>query len=388
MYALEGDYEALTPTHRYLPRAIAALSATAVLPILFGCQGHRIVARLNGEAINDDQYLDRIERVVPAEFEQMSQAHPELPIDAGAVALVTALREKAVDVVAKNKNVVPMPDTVDSIYRYDLLLDAGIEALILKHSVAPEEIKKNIRLSLEALGIGTDGAKVDAKELDDAFKSAKTSPVPTDKLDIPERYGLKLLGVKNTVEGQLVLGRLKATGDFKTEALQESDKAPFDGTERIFPADQIQRQLPVLYDALKPLTPGQFAPSPVTLTAQTPTGPQTFYAVVQLTRKMPSRVVTLNEVSAELTQRLLKRKFPQWQQHFVQSLNDFLVAKDTVVEVDIERYKTLVPAFLQTPAQLPSQQGGQVTTPGGMPSGSGAPPAAGSATSSPSTGKP
>jgi hypothetical protein len=380
LFLLKGEYDALTPTYRNLARPIAALCATLILPVLYGCQGHRIVARLNGEAVNDDQYLDRLERVVPQEFEQLAQANTtNMPLDAGAIAMVTTLREKALEIVAKNKNAVPTSEAVDQIYHYDLLLDPSIDAALKMNTLTPDDIKKNIRIAIEAVGIGTDGAKVDPKELDDAFKAAKTSPLPADKLDIPERYGLKLLGVKNLDDGQVVLGRLKATGDFKTEAQQEGVKAPFDGSEHVFAATQIQAQLPVLYDALKTLKPGQFAPAPLTLSGSGPNGQQTFYAVVQKTKEIPAHEVTLPEVSAELTQRVLKKKFPQWQQHFVQSLNDFLRDKNTIIEVDIDRYKALVPAFLKTAPEATSSQSGMTGAQGGVPMSSGAGMPSGSA---------
>jgi hypothetical protein len=167
---------------------MTVLCATLLLPLLTGCQGHRIIARINGDAITDEQYLARVERVVPQEFQQLAQGNiAQINLDAGAVALVTTLREKAIDILAKNKNVVPSSDTIDQIYKYDMLADPNLPAAIKNNTITEDELKKSIRLSSELLGIGTDGAKVDPKEVEDEFKNVKSSTNPADQLDIPAR---------------------------------------------------------------------------------------------------------------------------------------------------------------------------------------------------------
>jgi hypothetical protein len=344
LYLFKGDYDALTSIHRNLARPITAVCASLLLPILCGCQGHKIIARINGESINDDQYLSRLERVVPQEFDPLVKTNRAgLNIDAGAVALVSILREKAVDLLAKQKNVVPTSETVESIFNYQRQADPNIAAMMKTTPGLEEDIRRNIRIQSEALGIGTDGAQVDAKELNDAFNAQKNSPTASDRLDIPERIGLRVLRVKDADDGLLTLNRLKASGDFAAEAAREGDGPPVDGSERIFPTSEIQKQLPSLYEALKSVKPGTFAPAPLPII----NGATSFLAVVEVTHKEPTHIVTLDEVRSVLTQRLLQKKFPQWQLHFIQTLNDFL-RKDATIEIDIDRYKPLIQAFFKT----------------------------------------
>jgi hypothetical protein len=376
------------PAHRHLfhrkqVRPIIAIGAFLLLPALYGCQGHKIVARINGDTITDEQYSNRLERVVPQEFQPMMQTAPGMSIDAGAVALVTAIRERSVDILAKQKNAMASNETVDALFKYQELANPNLANLIKNGTVQEEEVKHNLRIQTEAVGIGTDGAQVDAKELTDAFNLAKNSPNPVDKLDISEKYGMRLLRVKDETDGLLVLGRLKASGDWSEEARKEGDQKQLDGTDQTFPVPDLQR-LPALYDVIKTLSPGQFAPAPITLTVPQQSGTQSFTVVAQLTKKIPAHQVTLDEVRAELTARLLQKKFPQWQQHFVQTLNDFLRSKDTNIEIDIERYRPLVTAFFKTPPEPMVAPGGVSAGPGGA----SAPPAGASMDAQSPTGTP
>jgi len=382
----------LTPIHRNPARPATIICACLLLPVLFGCQGHKIMARINGESINDDQYQNRLERVSMQDFQPMMQSAAGIPIDAGSVALVNLIRERAVDLLAKQKNAVPSADTVESLLNYQKLAIPNLANLLKTGAVSEDDLKRNLRVQAEAVGIGTDGAQVDAKELNDAFNAAQNSANPAEKLDIPEKYGMRLLRVKDADDGLLVLGRLRASGRFEDEARQEGDRGQLDGTEQVFPVTDIQSKLPALYDAMKTLSPGQFAPAPITLTIPQSTTPQSLVVVAQMTKKIPAHKVTLDEVRPELTSRILQKKFGQWQMHFVQTLNDFLRSKDTIIEIDIDRYKPLIPAFLKTPNEAvvaPSGAAPGASAPPGSaaPGMTSPPPSAGSGAMAPPSGK-
>jgi hypothetical protein len=376
------------PAHRRVARSLTTLCAALLLPALSGCQGHKIVARINGEAITDEQYTNRLERITPTELDAMAQSAAGINIDAGGAALVNVIRDHAIDILAKQKNVTPSQESLDAMYNYQKLANPNLASLIKSGAVQEEDLKRNLRLQAEAIGIGTDGAHVDAKEFEAAYNAAKNATDAAKKIDIPEKYGMRLLKVKDMDDGQMALNRLKASGDFAAEAAREGDRPQLDGSEQVFPVADVQLRIPTLYDALKNLSAGQFVPAPLTLSVPQASGPATLTVVVQLTRKYPAHAVTLDEARPVLTTRLLADKFPQWQQHFAQSLAEFL--RNANIEIDIDRYRPLITAFFKTPPQ-PTAGGAVSGGPEGA-AGSGAPATGGAAgagaTAPPTGGKP
>jgi hypothetical protein len=318
---------------------------------------------MNGELIDQDQYVDRMQRVTKAVFDQTlqiagRQSDPQL--DAGAVALISILREMAIDQLAKQKGVVPSDDSITSIMNYQRAADPTLDKAIKKDPSMEDLQKRSLRLQEEVFAIGTDGAQVDNNELKTEFEADRAL------LDVQAKVGLRVLGVKDESEGLTLLGQLKATGDFRAAERQEQSPPPFDGTERFFPVDSLQKSALPLYDAVKSLNPGQFAPAPVTLTLPTQSGQsQSLIVLVQLTDRLPAKKVTLEQVRPIISQRVLQKSHPQMNQHVLEQLNEYLQNQAKTLEIYSDRYKGVVMAYLFAPPQ-----------PMMAPAGAGAPPGA------------
>lgn len=364
------------------------LIATVALPLFYGCQsGQGIVARLNGAAVNDTLYRDRLERVNINNFNQTLTlaGHPYVPgqptdpnMDAGAVALIQILRENAIDQLAKEANAIPSPGTVDQFFNYQKLQNPKLDK-----QVVPTDFKHSIAVQLEVLGVGTDGAKVDAKEVQDEFNRAKS------QLDIPERWGLRLLRVPNETDGLETLNRLKATSgtNFPEEAAKSQAPPPFNGQERFADVKEIQSKEKNLYDALQHVKPGQFASAPINIALNAPAGTPPLYVVAQLTQRFPATPVTLEMVQGAITMSLLQRKFPEYEVHFFQRLTEFFQKHSADLEIYDKRRENLVKTYLMQPPALRSAPTGAAGTPqgapqGAPPTGNGGPPLGGGPASS------
>ncbi len=369
--------------HRLTGGVLIALFA------LTGCQGHKVVARVQGEAINEEDFNLRVRHISQVDFARLQPpGSAPAKLDAGGVAIVTMIQDKLLEKLATDKKVLPSDAEITSTLQY--IRDKNIQNIQQKlkaGTITLEEYKRAFRTQMIQVGLGTNGDRVEDKDLQDLFKAR------TADLAIPEMWTIRFVPANSETTAIELLGRLKASGDFKGEA-RKIQAPPGTGEDIVVSADA---QLPPsLKDALKDLKDGQFANAPVAIPAQ-PAQPgqppqQTGYLVVQLVRKAPARAATFDEVKLLLRQQKLSETHPQWQQHATEVVNDYNRAAN--IEVSLEEYKPIVATFVTPPpAPKTDTQPMPSIAPGGPPPGgntapppSSAPPAGSTTAPAPSTG--
>lgn len=372
--------------HRLLTAA-GVLIALVALP---GCQGHKVVARVQGEAINEEDYNLRLRHVSQIDFGRLQPPNsPPVKLDAGGVALVIMIQDRLLEKLATEKKVLPSDAEIASTLQY--IRDKNIQniqAKLKSGAISLEEYKRAFRAQMIQVGLGTNGDRVEDKDLQDLFKTRAA------ELAIPEMWTIRFVPANSETAAIETLGRLKASGDFKGEA-QKIQAPPGTGEEIVVNADDPRLPAP-LKDALKSLKDGQFANAPVVIPAQPAAPgqppPQTSYLIVQLLKKAAARAATFDEVKLLLRQQKLSETHQQWQQHATEVVNDYNRAAN--IEVSIEEYKPLVATFVTPPpAPKTDTQPMPSIAPGGPPPGgnmspppSSAPPTGSTAAPGPSTG--
>lgn len=344
-------------------RARRSFVACALLA-LTGCQSHKIVARINNEAVTDQVYQDRAERV--------NSIDPQQGLDAGGVALYTIIHEKLIDQLAQQKGYAVSEDALNKVVDF-VIRNPQYQNTLAQGLSTREDIKRQIKSALETSAIGTDGGKADDKEIQAAFTERKAT------FTLPETWVIRSLPVPTEAQGQVVLNSLKVTRDFRTEAakLGYAGRALANaGAPNYIPVDRLQT-VPALYSALKTLQPGQFVASPVALPPnpeQQQQGAGPSYACIQLVEKRAAYVPTVDEIRPLLSEVALAKKFPQLAQHANQSLSEFTLKSAPTIEINIERYKDLLPSFIVPTARnyRPTSAGGSLAPS----SDQGAPPSA------------
>lgn len=314
-------------------RQVAGTLCLLLLPLLAGCQGDSIIAQVGGQSISMKRYYDTLENLTQADFSNVSNG-PDL--QAGPLALLYLIREAAIQQLAQQKGFIPSDDFIDRILEYQREKDPNLDDNIRRGLISESQLKKQLILLYEILTIGADTDHVDESQLKQMYAREKS------QLDLPERFVVRMLLVKNEQDGIETLNRLKATGNFAAEAQRERDASPFDGEEITVSAEQVKQQQPQLYEALEKLSPGQFADAPIPL--KQPGAPTPLYVLVQLTHKMPAKSMSYEQVRPLLVEQYLQQAFPQYQQHFYQTLTEYLkglLAQNKIVIYN-QRYASIV----------------------------------------------
>lgn len=341
---------------RNLRNRVSAGAVALGLFVVAGCQGHKVVARVNNQPINQDEYVERVERVTQI---------PQSPgIDAGGWALVQMITELLTDQLAQQMHAVPSDDAVQRYADYNREKNPEIQTAIRSGALSDDVYLRSVRVSLEEFGIGTDGAQADPTEIQTTYKDNIA------KFTIPVIWTVKSMPVPNAQVGDQLIEQLKRTGDFRsaTRALGGSAAAvAAAGQEVSFQADKAK---PAIRDALMNLTDGNFASKTIVLEvpadAQNPT-PRTVYMIMQLVRKTMSRVPTVDEIRPLLQELVLNKKQPAWQQHEQQQLAEFTRASAPAIQIDILRYQPLVQEYIlpQAESRVATAPGGTLGPPGG-----------------------
>jgi parvulin-like peptidyl-prolyl isomerase len=356
----KGDYIVLNWT--YLSRVTALCAAGCTLLSLVGCQGHKIVARVNSIAINEDEFESRALRV--------TQIPQGMNTDAGGLTLVNMIKDSLTDQLAADPKYhgVPGKDEVSRFLDALKKLTPQLVNAIRTGQRSEEETERQVRNSIEQFRIGTDGAVIDDKDLQEVYKDQ----ISKGQFKIPTSYTLRLLLAPTQAAAQQALDDLKKTGDFKKTA-QILNLGPQEIATAGTPTVVIGKQPAPMGDVLDKLKPNELtpAPVPVPLPQQTPgLPPQTVYVIAQLISKETERVPSLEELRPITEQVALAKKFPQWKQHADQMLAEF--TRRSSIVINYERYAPLLNAYILPQAQI--------NTPGGaaLPpdtSSSGPPPA-------------
>jgi hypothetical protein len=294
-----------------------------------------VIARVNGSAINADEYADRTERT-----SSIFQG-----TDAGGTALISMLRERLTSQLAARKNASPSDEEVRRYASYIRRTVPEVEDQIRQGRVAENDLITKARFNMEEFGIGTEGAKVSDKELQDEYKAHEKD------LEFPEIWTIRTVRLPNPQQAAMVLPALQRTGDFKAAARAlglTPIEAAASGAETSIVAKNAQ---PSIHQALDRLGPGQFAPGPVALEVRNPQFPgatQTIYFLMQLVRKTPARPMTLEDARTALQQNILIRTNPAWEVHKNQEMAEFTGKAD--LQIYNKRYQNLVRNFMQTQA--------------------------------------
>ena len=368
--------------HVFCRSARPALCAlTLAVMTLPGCQGRKVVARVNSETINEDDFTTRALHV--------TSLNPQAGMDAGGMTLVNMIKENLVLQLAKSKGVAVSDDQVTKYIGAMEKLHPEIAEGIRAGKLSKEDVNREYRMEMILFGLGTDNAKAETKDVQSAYDQHQA------ELSIKGSYTIRLLPLQDPAKAQLALDELKKSGDFKKAAIAAGlppDVAATIGKDTVIPAAQAP---PALKNALDTLKATDFAPAPIPL-QNTKTGQQ-FFIVAQLVDKTKDRVLTLEETRPLVERFALSDKFPQWGQHADSAMNDFITQSKDNIQINIEGYKSLKDQFIlpkpkaPLPAQAPPPNapppgGASGAAPGGSAPGGSAPPA-GAGAAPPAGGK-
>ncbi len=348
--------------HAFRRSARPALGVLAVVLLtLPGCQGRKVVARVNSETINEDDFTSRALRV--------NNITPQAGLDAGGLTLVNMMKDSLLQQLAKSKGITITDDQVN---RYITALQRINPALVSDlHTgkVTMEDLVRQYRFEMASFAIGTDNAKPDPKDVQAAYDDQKAL------LKVKGTYTVRVLPLSDPIKAQQALDELKRSGDFKKAAIiggLPPQVLATVGKDAVIPADQAP---PVLKDALDPLRPTDFVKQPIPLQGQ---GGQTVYVVAQLVDKQKDRDLNMEEIRPLLERFALAKKFPQWAQHAEKETNDFILKSKDSIQINVDRYKPLRDQFVipqataPVPAQAPNPGGSM--SPGATAPGGAAPP--------------
>ena len=349
---------------RFQRRSLTIFGAATVLAALSGCQNHKIIARVNSVAINDDEYDAAVSRVKANDFQALTQQG--IPTDAGGAGLVAVVKEKLLEKLAADKNAIPSDDTVNRYIQYLMRASPNVMNAEEAGQLSKDDLPRLVRDQMIRIALGSNNATVPEedikKEYDDNKKNAGAAPKYSE---YPEMYGLRAVPVPSQAEGIQLINQIKATGDFAAAAAKISPQA---GHVTYLFADSPTQPLPApLKTALNSLKEGQLASAPISL-ATTPNGPGPLI-VVQLVKHMPKGEATLAEAHEAIREMKLQQTQPQIMQHSQEVINEF--NQKANIEVYIDRYKNVVKAAMVPPP--PSAMGAGApngaSAPGGAPGG-------------------
>ncbi len=318
-------------THAFRQSARPALCAlTLALLALPGCQGRKVVARVNSETINEDDFTNRALHI--------TSLNPQAGLDAGGMTLVNMVKESLLQQLAKSKGIIVTDDQVNKYVSGIEKLQPQILDGIRTGKITQEELTREYRMEMMLFGIGTDNAKADQKELQAAYDKHQGD------LTLKGSYTMRILPLPDPTKADLALAELRKSGDFKKAAtvagLPPTALANV-GKDTVIPELQTP---PELKNALESLKPTDYVAKPVAL-RNTQTG-QEFFIVAQLVDRTKERILSLDESRTLVERFALADKFPQWGQHADTAMNDFITQSKDNIQINLDRYKPLKEQFI------------------------------------------
>lgn len=337
---------------------------------LSGCQGQKIVARVKNQTITQDELYERMLTTVPGSIPQQAG------MDVGGATLINMIREAMMLQLAEEKKVKPTEESVSKFYAFVKRANPSLDDEIRAGRQDEAEMLRRIRLTLAEFAIGTNGAKVDDKEVQAEFEKSR------NEFKISESFTVKSLRVPTEAAGNQALDLLRKTGDFRTAAMQvlnvSGSQLAGAGRETTVPGDKLPKEL---RDAFAATPVGQYSAKPIEVSAPNPQTQvmEKFFIVAQVVRKTPAFDPKLEDVRAVIEQKLLTQKYPDWQSVKDKTLAEFTrtAAEKKDIQINIKRYQSLLNSFILAQADM---RLGPQTPSGGMappPGGSGASPAGG-----------
>lgn len=360
---------------------MAIIPAGMLILALAGCHNEKLAATVGDAKITETEFLDRASRI-PGE---------SIPagMDSGTATMISLLRERMTSQLAKEKNGAPTEEEVKALTDYQVLLDAKYQVAMDKGQLTREDLLRSFRYSLEEFGIGTDGAKIDDKKVQEEYDKFKNQPaaIPnpaasSGQTNNPVKraavYIVRMLQLPNEMVAKQALEQLQKTGDFRRIARgigADAQTVETAGRELFLPKDFIVRQLPALEVALSKLSDGQYTPAPVVVSSPTPGNPtvmQNLYFIGQLVKKEGDITLTPEQAAPGLRLRLMETNHPDWRTHKDQEMAKFTksLLDGNKIDIKIDRLKGVKDTFVRTMAESFS-----ATAPGGTLNGGAAPPA-------------
>ncbi len=181
----------------------------------------------------------------------------------------------------------PSEDSVNAYISQIERKNPDITNEIKSHSIDQEDIVNQIKTNMEMLAIGTDGAKIDDKELQAEYDKH----IADHALDYPALYTLKVLVADSKEQASTALDDIKKTGDFRhaAEAMGiPPNQAATMIRATVYPGNQLTAEM---RKALDSLTPNSYTLEPIEFTTNAnPNSPQstpptTRYMIAQLIEK-------------------------------------------------------------------------------------------------------
>ena len=384
---------------RRIPALPALCAAAIALTALTGCQGRKVVARVNSATITEEDFLNRVQYV--------RQIPQNVSLDAGGLTLVNMIEDTLTDQLATDKKWTPTEEAVKQVAEIVRRTTPDIEQQLTSKQLTEEELYRQVRHLLELTAIGTEGAKADPTEVQKAYDEMKKDPI------YPATYTIRVLFVTDPVRAndEKILAQLKSSANFKEAAKALNMTAPEianAGRELVMPKKGAPEDLIKALDALGngPFTPekGPFTNGPITINQNPNAGGKPIYLIAQLIGKQADETPPLDKVRPFIEQRVLQQKFPQWQMHAQQKVGEY--TKTAQIQINEDRYKPILDSVIMPQANAHTEQpggmapggappagapgaGGPPTMPDGSPVGGGAPPSAppgGQAPSAPGAG--
>lgn len=362
---------------RFFARLPLVVGGMLGILLLSGCQNQKVVARVKNQPITEEQLSARAMRLTANDL----QAYPSL--DSGAAALVSIIREKLSDIYCAEKGWQPTTAEVDKWVAYLRHRNPALDAAIKAGKIDIEDLKRDNKFLMEEVAIGTDGAKVDAAELQKEYDSNKPA------LSIPKFYVLRLLPVPDAATAEKILPELKNSGDFRTAAAKlgmPPAQAMGAGQESYAAATAFEADTVAELDNIAKST-SKFTDKPLPLKIKaSPENPQPGAQLVigQVTSVIPEFVPTPDEVKFVLTQRILARKFPNFELHKNQMIAEY--TGNANIQINVKRYEPLLDIFrLQAQLNATPQPGTSAAPNGAAPSGTTGAPSASGGTAAPSS---
>lgn len=330
---------------RLSSRALAALGAIVSLTALSGCANHKIIAHINGTAVNDEEYQASVSRIRSTDFQMFTQQG--IQTDAGGAGLVALVKEKLLEKLAIEKHLMPTEEAVNRYVAYLTRTRPEVSSALDSGQITKEDLPRVIRDQMILVALGSNNASVPEEDIKKEYAANKK------QYDYPEIVGIRVVPVPSQTEGIELLNKIKATGDFAGAATKINPQA---GIVRYLTID---RMPPQLKDALSSLKDGQLVSAPVALS--TPGSP-TSNLVVQLVSRMPKGEAKLEDAHEAIREHELQKTQPQLMQHSQELLGEY--NKQATVDVTIERYKSLIKTAMTPPPAPPMAGPGSAAPPG------------------------
>lgn len=339
--SFKGENTTLTSHFRSLSRVIP-LCGIVALSALAGCQSSQtIVARVGKSVITNEEFEERATRVKAQDLQQAQG------LDAGAVAIISLVRERVISQLALEKHVEPRDEDIQRMVAYTKVSNPRLVEAIHNHTESEEDIVRAIRSEYEIMALGTDGARADEKEVDRAYEDLKlTKPQAIQK---PASVSVRFLATDNAAQAAHALQEVQRTRDFATVAVTILHQPAQSVIERTFPLVSGPGGLPeAMVAGLSRLSPNQFTTEPIAVfqpgnSGQPNTG-RMIYLFGECTGKEAAHEITKEEIRPVLEQRAILTTHVDWQTHEQAQLAAFakeLVAKGEL-EIAIKRYASLL----------------------------------------------